>query len=416
MSKTFCPLPFSHLYIKPNGTVTPCCRFKFNKHPKWNAIWSKSNIKDYDTLDDLLQNNEAHQELRQMLLKGEHVAGCQACHVEEESSGKSMRTWEIQEWGDIDKYIDQVPRITNAEITFGNYCNLACRICASELSTSWIDDTIKLKGLGYPLSVNATKRVNAEKDWKEADFDNMKKIKITGGEPFLHPDFLKFLDKMIESKSADDLSVMIFTNVSFIPKQHILDRMTKFKKVRIGVSVDGVGSVHEYIRHNSDWEVTKESVKTWLELQRDYPDRVEVMFSPTISLMNVMYIEEMFEWFLNLREEVLGEKTSFPATRNILAWPLFLTVATLPEKTKRIHELKKYKSQNEERFPNDFSEIIDMIIERLENDTQKPLTDTFVQYTKDLDKIRNQDFQTAIPKLFDQFAETWAKVEGRLDK
>ena len=34
MSKTFCPLPFSHLAIRPNGKVYPCCIFDWDHVPK----------------------------------------------------------------------------------------------------------------------------------------------------------------------------------------------------------------------------------------------------------------------------------------------------------------------------------------------------------------------------------------------
>ena len=34
MTKSFCPLPFSHLAIRPNGRVYPCCVYKWDNVPE----------------------------------------------------------------------------------------------------------------------------------------------------------------------------------------------------------------------------------------------------------------------------------------------------------------------------------------------------------------------------------------------
>ena len=49
-------------------------------------------------------------------------------------------------------------------MTFGNYCNLACRTCHSDLSHSWIEDEEELVKRGLMGKVG-NKRINIEKEW-----------------------------------------------------------------------------------------------------------------------------------------------------------------------------------------------------------------------------------------------------------
>jgi len=91
MSKTFCPLPFTHLYIKPNGQYQPCCRYKNTPDTK--------KIHNYKSLDELLNTSELLSDIRNKMLNGERVSGCDSCYIEEQSGGNSMRTGEIAQWG-----------------------------------------------------------------------------------------------------------------------------------------------------------------------------------------------------------------------------------------------------------------------------------------------------------------------------
>ena len=112
MSNTFCPLPFTHLYIRPNGEYQPCCRFAHGR--------SVEKIHDYDSLDSVLKNSKQLEKLRQQMLAGQYVPGCKSCYLEEESSGESMRTGEIERWGGFEDLKDKEPTVTNVELTFGN--------------------------------------------------------------------------------------------------------------------------------------------------------------------------------------------------------------------------------------------------------------------------------------------------------
>jgi len=407
MSKTFCPLPFTHLYIKPNGQYQPCCRYRDNI--------SDDKIHEYSSLDELLNSSELLSSVREAMLNGEKIRGCTACYLEEEAGGESMRTGEIERWGGYEELHDKTPTVNNIEITFGNYCNLACRTCGSTLSTAWQkDDEILSKVYRRAFE---DKRLNVKKDWVPEDFKNVEKFKITGGEPMLHPDFLSFLDDIIASGSAKNIEVQIFTNTSFVPKKHLLDRLSRFKEMGIWLSIDGTGDVQEYTRHNSKWDIVQESTRAWLEFENEYKGTVIVNFAPTISLYNIFNLQDMLSWFLELRKEVLKDSDSFSnCTWNITTYPHFLDVKHLPEKDLISEKLKTYSNTITTDGSRSYKRLIDRVLERLLIDADAKAIIEFTEYNKDLDKLRNQKFIETFPELYEQIKDVWNSTDGRLDK
>ena len=301
VSKTYCPLPFNHLYVHPTNMASVCCAFRKGEEKKGGL----PNIKDYKNLGDHL-NHPFVKDIQQKMLKGEKVPGCATCYYAEEHGYESMREKEIYTWHketfrdftppDLDN-----PKLDFLEMTFGNYCNLACRTCHSDLSHNWIDDELELKKRGLmDHGSGHTTRINIEKEWHPDDFKDLQYIKITGGEPMLHPDFPKFMEQL----EQENVYCFIFTNASWVPKKRIFDMLKGFKKLQLFLSVDGTGDVQEYMRHNAKWDTTEKSVRTWMEWSTTV-DNVQISWAPTWSLMNAPYFVETCNWWLGLTEEIL---------------------------------------------------------------------------------------------------------------
>ena len=144
VSKTYCPLPFNHLYVHPTNMASVCCVFR-----KETENDNLPNIKEYENLGDHL-NHPFIKNIQQKMLKGEEVEGCATCYYAEEHGYQSFREREIQTWH-VETFRDftppdlENPKLEYMEMTFGNYCNLACRTCDSNLSHSWIKDEAELK-------------------------------------------------------------------------------------------------------------------------------------------------------------------------------------------------------------------------------------------------------------------------------
>ena len=427
VSKTYCPLPFNHLYVHPTNMASVCCVFRKEKEND-----NLPNIKEYENLGDHL-NHPFIKDIQQKMLKGEEVEGCSSCYYAEEHGYQSFREREIQTWH-IETFRDftppdlENPKLEYIEMTFGNYCNLACRTCDSNLSHSWIKDETELKKRGLMdskddiietlltgdsvglIKTGMTKRINIEKEWHPDDFKDLQYIKITGGEPMLHPDFPKFMKQL----QQENVNCIIFTNASWLPKQRIFDMMKNFKRLDVFLSVDGTGDVQEYMRHNSKWETTNKSVRAWMDWSV-ISSNVKVSWAPTWSLMNAPYFVETCNWWLGLTEEILRDTTWNLLKTNFVYGPSIYQMSLLPTETKEklkiqaleyIEELKNKDIAGKEH-------IIDMAeayIKFFDNDNKKEGELEYYRLMTDaLDDMRGQSLKKMLPLTY----EAMYKIEKK---
>jgi len=479
VSKTYCPLPFNHLYVHPTNMASVCCVFR--KGGEDGEKENLPNIKEYKNLGDHL-NHPFIKDIQQKMLKGEKVPGCATCYHAEEHGYQSFREKEIETWH-IETFRDftppdlENPKLQFMEMTFGNYCNLACRTCHSDLSHSWIKDENELKKRGFmgiihgadtvaigPLKFivkivkplggkwDVTKfemkndigkwidcgivsivgqiiksnglpnhslssevrvtlndntkveRINIEKEWHPDDFKDLQYIKITGGEPMLHPDFPKFMEQL-EQKNVH---CFIFTNASWVPKKRIFDLMKNFKYLSVFMSVDGTGDVQEYMRHNAKWDITEKSVRTWMEWSTTV-NNVQISWGPTWSLMNAPYFVETCNWWLGLTEEILKpQKMQWNLLKtNFVFGPSIYQMSLLPTDTKEklkiqaleyIEELKNKDIAGKEHII-DMAEGYIKFFDKNSPEKDEDLSG-YHKMTEALDDIRGQSLKKMIPLTY----------------
>lgn len=453
MSKTFCILPWIHAQTKPNGQIKPCCRFD-SKHVDYKVTnktykFDKFNINDeHMTFTTALESPE-WQEIREAMLKDEKVPGCRKCYQEEEFAFndkykhprrkiKSLK--EKENWTRNNKNLtspeDNSIKIRYLEITMGNYCNLKCRTCGSDLSTTWEDDDAILSN--HYKERKVTKINNIEKEWSTADFSNIEEIKFTGGEPMLHPNFIKVLDILISSGRASLITLDIFTNASWVPRDKVISRLNQFGKILINLSVDGVGKVNDYIRFPSEWSVVDESVREWLTLEKNNTvgiteQKYIIKWVPCVSIYNVWHFHIMIDWWFSLQKEYRGKEwwESKNYMVNIVHDPKFLKPSLIvPTFSKETHiekllshqmnllaELKSNFTNEEEMHEAslNLNTMYNKVIGSINEECDTEQITMFIQYTADLDKIRGQDIRIDLPHLWKRF-EGIIEYKGRIDE
>lgn len=457
-NKTFCILPWIHAQTKPDGQIKPCCRFD-HKNPEYsmggkNWKFDKFNINTGSTYGDALASSE-WEELRQKMLKGEPVAGCWKCYKEEADQetnihkqgdrNHSMRTKENWTWNQrneaepIEENLDF--KIRYLELSMGNYCNLKCRTCDGGLSTTWASDEISMAKFyperSKPSSVDSELHLargdilTIKERWDIADFSYVEEMKFTGGEPMLHPNFIKIMDMVISTGRAHLITLDIFTNSSWLPKDKVLDRLKQFKKVVINLSIDGVGKVNDYIRNPSKWTDVEGAVRQWLEAKQAQPETFEIKWHPCMSLYNVWQFPEMVDWWFNLNKEYFGTEWFDGQSRrtmivNIVHYPSHLKLSLYPNKdelTARILESKqRYISKLEQSNLSEVDKRINFKhLDGLYNKVIGPLNSPlnlddlqyFIEFTADLDKLRDEDLRTDIPEIWN-IINTLVEYHGRL--
>ena len=166
-------------------------------------------------------------------------------------------------------------------------CNLACRHC-------WLSPKVDQKGSSHPiLSIELF-----ETAIREAKPLGLTGIKLTGGEPLLHPQF----SKLLEIVRREDLSLTIETNGMLCTPQ-IAREIAKSPKRFVSVSLDGAdATTHDWVRgfHGS-------FKKTFQAVQNLAAVNINPQIIMSIMRCNIDQVEAM----VRLAENLMASSVKF---------------------------------------------------------------------------------------------------------
>ena len=246
-------------------------------------------------------------------------------------------------------------------------------MCNSYDSSAWSNDKEACKTRELP----STKTIEAfdKVDWIinkcKTDFMN---VRIMGGEPLITNDFVYFLEQVDKHNLYDNIYLILTTNLSSLTYKNtnFLDYFSKFKKLDVYASFDGVGEVGEYIRQGY---IHSKFVKN-LQTAKDYIKFLSV----TLQLYNIYDIPNIKKF---------AEDNNLLVDYCFLTDPSFLRIENLTERQR--HKVLSYYREN------DFYD--EQIFSVLESDLYLQESDKFLSYTYDLDRLWNKNFSQSIPQL-----------------
>jgi MoaA/NifB/PqqE/SkfB family radical SAM enzyme len=210
---------------------------------------------------------------------------CSSCIEQEKSGKKSMRLGYLEMDGVHENYDVSLQHL---DINIDMTCNLACVTCGPELSTTWRKE-LKIKD----LSVRPKIREFLEENFSKIDLSMLKEIRIWGGEPFLTHTHKKILEFIAEKVDVSGIRLMYNTNGTCKIDQETKELIEKFKFARISFSVDGIDEKFDYLRYPAKWTEVESNLLWWKE---NLPHNSMLSLTVTASLLNVLYLDEVFEW------------------------------------------------------------------------------------------------------------------------
>jgi radical SAM protein with 4Fe4S-binding SPASM domain len=228
---TFCSLPFTEIFLGPNGDVKPCC----------SASISLGNLNE-NPIQEILQNHRS-QDLRQAIINGEWGQGCVQCQRQAEQGVASERL------DDLDNFVKAYGNVTNEffklkrlDLRWSNTCNLSCTYCYEYFSSKWAE----IKGI----------KINNIKDENENSLmllieqhkDSVENVMLLGGEPLLQKQNFN-LTEMLTGKNfyiLSNLAVQLENN-------KVAQKLLKEPALQFGVSFETVNDRYEYVRHGANW-------------------------------------------------------------------------------------------------------------------------------------------------------------------
>jgi sulfatase maturation enzyme AslB (radical SAM superfamily) len=209
------------------------------------------------------------------------------------------------------------------------------------------------------------------------EIDNVKYIHFIGGEPLYMKSFYDICNRIIEADLAKNIIMGTTTNCTVYDErlEHIIKN---FKEVHLGLSIETVTPLNDYVRWPSKIDQVIENIKKFLTLREKHNVFISLRITP--NLFTIYHIDQLFEFMIN--HQITAESC------NILVYPEFLRMEFLPNNLrldviKHLNNLvKKYNLEK----PN--KKIINR---RMNTSTDAIISDLVFEYIDFLENYQQVD-------------------------
>jgi sulfatase maturation enzyme AslB (radical SAM superfamily) len=441
----FCPLPWIMGAVRNNGDIRSCAQANSSES---RGIYRKKDGSAYNINIDSLEesrNSDLVKEMRKEMLSGISPKACIRCEQEEESGIFSRRKYQQKftksffTEADAKKVTSSNGTINTStlplkylDLRFGNKCNTKCRMCGPTDSDQWYKDHVELWSHSSYMDNDSKVQLVLDKNnhwvpevnmynWVESDLfwhnveSNMKGliyIHTVGGEPLLIDRQFDLLKKCIDLDIAKNITLEYNTNGTIIPAR-ALKYWDNFKQVKIGISIDGINEVNDYVRYPSRFD----SVEKNIDLLDNSSSNLILWFAYTVQAYNILHIPEVLKWIIKKDFKKLGSDLSVPyISGHPLHNPKHLSVKVFDaeSKTKIANEMRKFytwldnyllenalDNDKKEALKKSAKTIIEGYIDFMFSEDYSENLTKFWAVTKKLDHMRGESFEKTFPKLYE---------------
>lgn len=384
-----------------------CCAIKEFPNDRQSQY---SNPLDYLNSPDVIK-------LKKDLLNGVKNPACETCWKKESKNIKSLRNslndvltegkFEKPNW--IDSYFnkaknkEQSTMILSADVKIGNTCNHACVMCVPEDSSliyrDWVtkkDSQVVKKYLEKdPTYLERVMTYGYKNDTYLGylaeileDNDNLKSIKLLGGETLLERKLLTML-RNIEPKRKENLKIHFVTNGS-VDLQMVSNYIGRFKHLSCSVSLEGIEEIQEWARFGSRWQSLEKNILKTVE-----KDNIDIYIQHTFQTATVMGFDKLAKWC---------SKNNLLLRCGVVENPKCLGIGSLPLEIKHnlFENLNDNRSivdhQHSDEGIMDFNNLIEII---RDTSFERTLYQEFLEYVSWYENGKNiKPLRSIFPELY----------------
>lgn len=312
----------NQINIRSDGQYRLCC-----------VSVESNNVENINThTPEEWRNSQTFTTAKKMLDSNEWPDACIKCQSQEEAGVESKRT-KARFFG---------PGVSHLDLRLGNSCNLKCISCWNMSSSSIAEEEKEMVKNNIPvLQVLDTANINwaSEENFNKLVDLPIQEVYLTGGEPMMVRHLPEFLEKL-------DSSTHIRFNTNCTIFNSKLEKvLKKFHVVTMSLSLDAVDKKIEYIRYGSKWNEIEENIKR-------FSDNYMVNISPTISVLNAWFYEEIQEY---------ADKKKWRLFENLLMFPEWLHCKNAPVKLKEKFQLINPNWYQQDSDPKQISLFLENI-------------------------------------------------------
>ena len=418
-SDALCILPWIHLEVVPEGNTKICCVAKEAVRDQGRPMSvAESSLEE-------IRRSPYMRSIRKALADGRKVPVCGYCWDQERRGESSQRQlWNglfakatstlqerLQQGGDA---AEPMP-MEYLQISVGNKCNLACRMCTPSYSSRIAEDPVHSRWAG-PMAGTAIRddsskqRANwiAGTPWfEQPEFvakdmmgagSTLKMLYVTGGEPLFVPAFDQILDDYVARGLAQDMVIGLNTNLFHNERRiaRAMESLLRFKHCHLGPSIDGHGAVYEYIRYPARWAIVERNIRFITDLCRERSN-LSMVLTTVAQAYNCFNLVDLLRF---------ADDLSIECKPHVLNGPHQLRPEVLPAdlRLKAAEGLSAYAATPGDPGPRTANRAHAARIARYlegcqETDDLGASRKAFVAFTRDLDASRGQSLERSVPEL-----------------
>lgn len=338
-------------------------------------------------------NSSARKKLLQDLENGVENPICNICWVEERLGRESKRQRENRK----EVSIKDTPQMLDLKL--GNTCNLRCRTCNPDSSSSWVTEWYDIYQIHRQSKTDFLQKYKTirniysptnEKLWQTLEDWIPKCIMIDfyGGEPLLVERSWDILKRCVAEGYSKDQELHFNTNATLFLNETQIETIKQFKQVNISLSIDGIEQKFEYMRYPAKWDIVSDNIEKYSQLMQNNTN-IRVDFCYTVSILNVWDIVE-FDLFV---------KNNYPSMGiyyNMLFTPKHFSITIIPE------DLKILVRDRLLNYSEKMSEITNILFQEEHDNAQ--LSILFESLTKH-DIYRKNYFKESFPEWYSILTE-----------
>jgi len=342
----FCQAAWYELQIYWNGDLGFCCQEDQKVYPEDpNTPYNIRNMSIREWYD-----SEPMRKARMMMFDDQPNTVCTRCYRQQEHSGTSRRhkcnqksviftkanfEESFQQSPAYEKFVNSYQNQgaysglpINLHIDLGNHCNLACKMCNPRSSSrvaaqhvKWgIESARPYVGNDWTSDPDLWNRVIDEL----AEIPDLSNVHFMGGETLITPRFRDFVDHMIQ-RERFDLNFSFVTNGTSWDTE-LMDKLMKFKRIGIEVSIETASKHNAYQRQGTDTDQVLQNMDRYLE----YCDnqRVTLTVRPALSLLTIGNYHTLLQYCLDRKLIVKSL---------LVGRPRYLDTVMLPESVKQLY-------------------------------------------------------------------------------